>query len=435
MRAAVFQRLGALSLCAALPQIVQQSAAAHTEILLADVNVRYHLLPGVRLGNRQGETARPELRARALTLPKASASVSLSAAKKLGWESSCEQPVRVSFFGDFWVPPHGPAAGLKQGLFENIQPLLNWADFNVVNFEGNITTANKREFPKFPFALKQAPESAQWLAAAGVKYFTRANNHSMDFGWSGAQDTSAAIKKAGGHYTGIGANLNAALQPMWMEKNGIKIAVFSLTTTYPAEAWAGSKRAGVAFPAARAVKETIAQVRQQADFIVVVFHWGDELKASIKPHQEEYAKMVLKAGADFVVGHHAHVAQKIDSDYNDGTIVYGVGNFLFSSLSRDAKFALGTHAEFCASEQPDESGATHHYRLVFTPLMTHNRSTGYKSRPMSLSEFLPYARQYLKERHFSPNLEFFLPAENQLRTLSEWLQPRSQASKEGRAVN
>lgn len=433
MRVAVFQRLGALSLCTLLPQVVQQSAAAETEIFLADVNVRYHVLPGVSLGHSRSEPVRTELRAKALTLPKASASVSVQ--KKVSWESSCEEPVRVSFFGDFWVPPHGAAAGLKQGIFDHLQPLLNWADFNVVNFEGNITTSNKREFPKFPFGLKQASDSAQWLTAAGVKHFTRANNHSMDFGWKGAQDTSAAIKKAGGHYAGIGPNLNAALQPMWMEKNGTKIAVFSLTTTYPAEAWAASKRAGVAFPAASTVKEIITQVRKQADFIVVVFHWGDELKPSIKPHQEEYAKMVLKAGADFVVGHHAHVAQKIDSDYADGTIVYGVGNFLFSSLSRDAKFALGTHAEFCTSRQPDETGATHTYRLVFTPLMTHNRSTGYKSRPMSLSEFLPYARQYLKERHFSSDLEFFLPGENQVRTLSEWLQPRSQASKEGRAVN
>jgi hypothetical protein len=53
---------------------------------------------------------------------------------------------------------------------------------------------------------------------------------------------------------------------------------------------------------------------------------------------------------------------------------------------------------------------------------------------MSLSEFAPFAREYVKKGYFSSELEFFIPGENQVRTISEWLQPSAQASKEGTAV-
>jgi hypothetical protein len=72
--------------------------------------------------------------------------------------------------------------------------------------------------------------------------------------------------------------------------------------------------------------------------------------------------------------------------------------------------------------------------MVLTPLQTFNRATGYRTRVMTLSEFTPFAREYVNKGYFSPELEFFIPGENQVRTISEWLQPPAQASKEGTAV-
>lgn len=467
MRSAVVQRLGALALITFGTIQYAERARARDQITVADVNVRYHLLPGVRLNSKSLESsnpranaesagknnARPNLqppvpqpvrkgqnptdvvRSNGSAIPSASLSLARNLKQTASWEALCQDPVRVSFFGDYWVPPHSQAANLKKSLFDGMKPLLNWGDFNIVNFEGSITQSKTRAFPKYPFALKQAPESVQWLTSVGVKHFTRANNHSMDFGWQGAQETSVAMSKAGAQYAGVGADIKSALKPMILEKNGTKVAVFSVTTTYPAEAWAGLKRPGVAHPSTSAIREAIEKARKDMDFIVVAFHWGEELKPTIKSHQEEYAKIVLKAGADLVVGHHAHLAQKIDSESNDGVIVYGVGNFIFSSLSRDAKFGLGAHVEFCRSDVADAEGTTHQYRLVLSPLTTFNRATGYKSRPMTLTEFLPFAREYVKKGYFSGNLEFYIPSEDQVQTLQQWLQPRSQASKEGRAVN
>jgi poly-gamma-glutamate synthesis protein (capsule biosynthesis protein) len=408
-------------------------------IYVADVKVRYHLIPGVNL-KAQSEPLDQTTSAHAGTPKTDPRPVVPAVASNKGrdgnglWEPHCPAPVRVSFFGDYWVPPYSPAANLKKKLFDKLSPLLNWSDFNVVNFEGSVTKAKTRAFPKFPYALRQVPESLEWLAGARIKHFTRANNHAMDFGWSGANDTSTAMNKAGASFAGVGQNLNAALKPMWLVKDGIRIAVFSLTTTYPAEAWASKNRAGVAHPTQPAMQNAIAAAREQADFVVAAFHWGQELSASIKTHQEEYAKQALKAGADVVVGHHAHLAQKIDSDFDDGVIVYGVGNFIFSSLSRDAKFGLGAHFEFCRGGE-SAANAENTYRLVLTPLMTYNRTTGYQTRPMTRAEFIPFARDYLKKGLFSSNLEFYLPSEQRVDSLSEWLRAGPQASKEGHAVN
>ncbi len=428
-----FQHLCWMSFCLVGSQ-VHADVLHKSNPILAHLNVQHHLIPGMKFNAKKNVPIAAAAAAQTAPTKAASVSPAVSAPSKFSWPSECAEPVKVSFYGDYWVSPKSPAAQLKGSLFDHLKPLLQWADFNVVNFEGALTREEKRAFEKYPFALKQAPDSLKWLKSAGIKYFTLANNHAMDFGWKGAQDTMSAIKAAGMKYAGIGSNLRSALEPMWLEKNGVRIAVISATTTFPDEAWAAEKRPGVAFPRGDALRKAIKEVRKEADFVVVSFHWGEELKPTLRAHQPAQAKIALDAGADIVVGHHAHIAQVVDVEPEDGIIVYGLGNFLFASLSREAKFGLGSHFEFCKSDQPAADGSTHSYRMVLTPLQTFNRATGYRTRVMTLSEFTPFAREYVNKGYFSPELEFFIPGENQVRTISEWLQPPAQASKEGTAV-
>lgn len=406
------------------------------------VNVRHFVLQGVRL-NAKAESSRvdaePEKspRATAPKIPEPAMGVTAlrgGQTSRAHWPASCPAPVRVGFFGDFWVAPRSPAVDKKASLFDELRPVLSWADFNVVNFEGSVTDLTEKAFPDYPFALKQSPASLDWLSGANIRYLTRANNHSMDFGWQGAIDTSRAIEKAGLNHTGVGTNLADALRPMWLEKDGVKIAVFSVTTTYPLEAWAKSKKAGVAHPHRPALKRAIEAAKKSADFIAVVFHWGEELVPTLRDHQKALAEQTLSDGADLILGHHAHVAQVIDVEPSQGLVAYGLGNFIFTSLSRSAKFGLGAHFEFCKSEKPYGDGTTHFYRMVLTPLYTYNRATDYQTRFMSLSEFLPIASEYVTKGYFSPELEFYVPEQKSVKTLSEWLQLRQQASKEEQAV-
>ncbi len=422
--------------------LAASGTASGAESLQRRLNVRHFFLPGVQLNAKndalrtKDETGKKRNQVRPSVPAPVQGVRSVRSVQSIGglWPESCPMPVKVGFFGDFWVAPRSPAVDHMSALLSELHPLLSWADFNVVNFEGSLTERKEKAFPEYPFALKQAPSTLGWLSDANIRHLTRANNHAMDFGWEGAAETSRAIEKAGMQHTGVGSNLSEALKPMWLEKQGIKIAVFAVTTTYPLEAWAKSKQPGVAHPHRPALRRAIEAAKKSADFVVVVFHWGEELVPTLRDHQKVLAEQTLSDGADVILGHHAHVAQVVDVERRDGLIAYGLGNFVFTSLSRSAKFGLGAHFEFCKSEEPYADGTTHFYRMVLTPLYTYNRATDYRTRFMSMSEFLPTVSEYVQKGYFSPELEFYVPEEKRVKTLAEWLQLRQQASKEEQAV-
>ena len=376
------------------------------------------------LGSAGASASKAALATAALFLPhKCLAQPPAGAASVSSFEPikpSCANGVKVTFLGDIYLTAQrlsGP-----DDLFVNVKPLLKWADFNVGNFEGVVSNVTKRAWPDFPFALKMAPTAAKIIAANGIKHVTRANNHSMDFGEEGLVDTHKALDAVGIQYTGVGKNLTEALKPLTLAKNGINIAVFSLTTTYPQGAWATDKSAGVAFPWVKPMRDAIGTAKKTHDFVVVEFHWGQESSPALRPHQPEYARLVFEHGADLVVGHHAHVAQAIE--VVDGkTIAHGLGNFLFTSLSETAAFGMAAHSEFCKSEPtPDGKPVKNAIRTVFTPLHTNNFVTQFKTTPLTLPGFLKFAKYYADSRYFPLDTSFYIPTEQKTQTLAEWLQ-------------
>lgn len=76
------------------------------------------------------------------------------------------------------------------------------------------------------------------------------------------------------------------------------------------------------------VKSDIEEVRDQADIVIVSFHWGIETKNYPNDVQLELGRFAIDAGADVVAGHHPHVIQGIDK-YKGKYIVYSLGNFCF----------------------------------------------------------------------------------------------------------
>lgn len=426
---------------AILSAFITSESAGAADQAQRRVNVRHFLLPGIQLRAQSlnqmklsSDSQRGKVTRQPVVPPPPQLNLLKNTSESVRWPAVCNKPLKVGFFGDFWVTPRSPAVDKKSSLFDELRPILTWADFNVVNFEGSVTELTEKAYPKYPYALKQAPSMLKWLIDANIKHVTRANNHSMDFGWSGAQDTTRSLEKAGLSHAGVGKNLNEAMQPLFLDKDGIRVGVIAVTTTYPLEAWAKSQQPGVAHPHRPALRRAIEQAKKSADFVVVAFHWGEELAPTLRDHQKELARQTLSDGADIILGHHAHVAQVIDVESEKGAIVYGLGNFIFTSLSRSAKFGLGAHFEFCKSAEGYADGTTHFYRMVLTPLYTYNRVTGYKTRAMSLAEFLPLAEEYVEKGYFSRELEFYVPEQKSVRTLSEWLQLRQQASKEEQAV-
>lgn len=216
-----------------------------------------------------------------------------------------------------------------------------------------------------------SPSLAAELAKTGVGVVTIANNHAMDHGITGLRDTLAALAEAGVPVVGGGENLAASLAPVFLEKDGLRIAFLGLATTLANSVGAGEWRPGLApirifthfvadpvllmeTPGVSPYVETVpmpgdmeraqdavSRARAEADLVVVGIHWGVPI-GWVAPNQDELATYqvplghaLVDAGADAVIGHHPHVLHGIEV-YRGRPIFYSLGNFVFHSMRSSA---------------------------------------------------------------------------------------------------
>lgn len=326
----------------------------------------------------------------------------------------CSRFVTLNFMGDVYISDQ--RVPLNDEIFGDVSELISKADLNIANLEGALTQSQKKEFPEAPFSLKMHKNIATILKSLPIDFVTRANNHSMDFGMVGLNDTSKALDKVAIQYMGVGESSVEACAPLEIEKNGFKIAFVSMSATYPQEAWAATNKAGICYPTLERIQIAAGKVRAKNDFVFFIFHWGEELNPVRHPYQRELAEFALQKGADAVFGHHAHIAQNIE-EIKQKTVAYGLGNFVFTSLSDGSKFGLMAHTLACRSKELK-------LKTVFTPLYTNNFVTKYKTRPMNEKEFESALQPYLKDNLFHNSTLFYIPSadtEPKVRTLSDWV--------------
>jgi poly-gamma-glutamate capsule biosynthesis protein CapA/YwtB (metallophosphatase superfamily) len=329
------------------------------------------------------------------------------------FETPCESPVKVGFYGDIYVTSKYHSVDTK--IFSNMRPLLDWADFNVANLEGAITTSNRKAFPTFPFALKIDPKIPAVLTQIGIRHLTRANNHAMDYGVEGLRETDAALRAEGLTWAGTGENIAAAMEPFVLEKNAIRIAVFSFSLTYPSGAWANVKNPGTAYYTLERAKPLLEEYKTKVDFAIPIFHWGAEGSRTPRDYQPLIAKQMVRAGADFVLGHHAHIAQNIEV-VEGKPVAYGLGNFFFSSRTDRDEPSMGALVQFC--KNPKIKGST--AEIIYVPLDTYNVRTGFMTTPLTLPAFLKAFEPYARQNLLAKDAKFFIPSENRAQTFESW---------------
>jgi poly-gamma-glutamate synthesis protein (capsule biosynthesis protein) len=215
--------------------------------------------------------------------------------------------------------------------FGPVGSLLSAADLAFVNLETPITRRDEPEPKRYVF--RADPAAAEALRAAGIDAVSLANNHSMDHGRAGLTDTAAAAAAAGVGAFGGGENVEEAFRPWRTEVRGVRIAVFGFSQVDDlADSWAaGPDRAGIAmaFDTERAV-QAVAAARADSDLVVVMPHWGVEGEQCPSRAQQTFAQRMADAGADVVVGAHAHVLQG-DGHLGRTFVAYGLGNLLWYS--------------------------------------------------------------------------------------------------------
>ena len=217
--------------------------------------------------------------------------------------------------------------------FELVAPLID-GDIGVANLEGPLTERGA-PWPK-GYNFRTPPRFASSLASGRISVVTLANNHTLDFGAEGLADTLAALDGAGVRHVGAGANAMDAHAPAVVEVSGLHVAFLGCVATpdegggFSIRAWeAGPATAGVAICTADSIAADVAASKRVADFVVIAIHAGDEYRTTPNATERELASAALAAGADAVIGAHAHVVQPIE--LRGGQLVaYGLGNFVFA---------------------------------------------------------------------------------------------------------
>lgn len=160
-----------------------------------------------------------------------------------------------------------------------------------------------------------------------------ANNHIMDYGEEAYIETINYLEDENIKYFGAGNINNNFNNPLILDLNNKKIALFSYCclSTSPV---VGTKTTNGAAPLEMSlITKDINEVKKaDIDFTIINLHWGDEEISYPKPSDIKVARQIVDLGADIIIGHHAHVIQSIET-YKEKKIFYGIGNFLFPDLN------------------------------------------------------------------------------------------------------
>ncbi len=244
------------------------------------------------------------------------------------------KPVSLAFGGDvhFEGVLRSKLDASPSTVLTPIAPVLGRADVAMVNLETAVTNRGTPQAKQFVF--RAPPTAFAALRGGSVDVATMANNHGLDYGRVGLEDSLAAARRYRFPVVGIGKDAKQAYAPYRITVRGQRIAILGATQVIDDQlirAWtAGSHEEGLA--SAKDVPrllEAVRDARRTADTVVVYLHWGGvELHGCPTSVQRKLARQLVAAGADVIVGSHAHVllgAGRMGSAVVD----YGLGNFAF----------------------------------------------------------------------------------------------------------
>ncbi len=242
-----------------------------------------------------------------------------------------EQTITLRFVGDImldrgveWRIKQNPPAGGGNDWkwpFLSIAKELQETDFLFGNLESVISDKGIKVGNIYSF--RADPLAIEGLRFAGFDLLSVANNHSLDDGRAGFEDSLSRLNEAGIGY--VGQKTSSEKEPSLAQVQGLKIATLAYTTQ-GSPAWASVE--WMDLENLYRLREDIARAKILGDVVVVSFHWGDEYAKIPNDFQGMLGHEAIDAGADIVVGHHPHVVQPLEQ-YKQGWIAYSLGNFVF----------------------------------------------------------------------------------------------------------
>lgn len=211
---------------------------------------------------------------------------------------------------------------------ESLKELFGSADLVYANLEGPITNSGNEPI-NGDFGLYSEFGAIKFLKNYGINLVSLANNHIGDYGPTSVEFTIDFLNENNIRHFGWGKNLNEILQPKVIEIKGIKISLMALTLHDGR--YAGNFMPGNMPPEEEFYLKYMKKAKEISDILIVSMHWGLEMYQYPHPKEMTFARRLVDAGADLVLGHHPHVVQGYEV-YKNKYIFYSLGNFVFKSF-------------------------------------------------------------------------------------------------------
>ena len=244
---------------------------------------------------------------------------------------AADERVTLLFAGDVMLDD-GPGRTIAGGgdPLAAIAPLLATADFRIGNMECPLATGGQPHPTKIA-TFRAAPQTVAVLSGR-FDAMSVANNHSGDYGQEAFLETLQHLDQNGIATFGGGRNLSEAHRPLWIERNGLRIAILGYNEFKPRSFEAGADWPGIAWSEDEQVIADLRAARAAgADIVIPYLHWGWEKETQPTERQRSFARKLIDAGASAVVGGHPHVTQGAEI-YRGRPIVYSLGNLVFDGF-------------------------------------------------------------------------------------------------------
>lgn len=220
----------------------------------------------------------------------------------------------LNFFGDVF-------------LDRPVRAVVPLAGDYIVNLEAPVTHALRPEWGKIN--LKAGGLFFKETFGRNPAAVCLANNHIMDYGEAGFQDTLASLRAEGIAFFGAGSLADNCHNPLLLAAGAGRVALlgYACPTTHPLLACA--KRPGAApLDLERIAMDIRSAQKCGTGRVIVQLHWGEEDVGLPRPVDVATAHRIIDLGADLIIGHHAHCIQPFEI-YRGKPIFYGLGNAVF----------------------------------------------------------------------------------------------------------
>jgi len=309
------------------------------------------------------------------------------------------QPVEFSVIatGDILLHTAVTRASTRGGHIDysralsGLDDFVGAADLALCHFETPIVQSHNQvtDFPVFGVPK----EIVRDIAQQGWDGCSTASNHSIDKGFAGLSNTLAEFEKNGLGYAGTGRNKVEAQSPQYyiLEREGVRVKVAHLAATMSTNGLslpAGQKWAVRKIDTDKIISQARSARKAGADIVIVSAHDGSEYQSELTARQKaNYQKLANSGEIDLVIGHHAHVPQRISSlsggpNNNGMWVAYGLGNMIsaMNTTCCSAESLGGLLLTTMISVEPD--GAAQVSAATWTGI-TVDRGAGYKVLPIA----------------------------------------------------